>query len=562
VRFANAARCSGSCGGAKGARARSRAVAWRLADLALVAALAGALRLAALGGMADDPFYDGAVRSMGLSWHAFLTGAIDPAATVAIDKPPGALWLQVAATKLLGFHALALHLPAAIAGCVAVLALHDALRTLFGRRAAMAGAVALAVLPVAVITARSDTMDAMVAALDAVALALVARAIRGGRAGLLAFAGLALGLTFDVKPFEGLVAAPGLALMAWLGLPCGALRRTGVIVGAGAVLVVAALAWLAALPVVGGAHLPWAYGSSDGSAWNAALVYDGLGRLGARPDVHATAAALARVPAPPGPLRLLEPQDGVLVRIGIALVAALAVAALVLALRLPRGLDRAARAGWWGLLAWLATGVVLASFQKGLRPRYVEELDPAVAAVLGAGAVLVARRHALVLAGLAAVLATSLIVSVGAVAHRVEDSGAPGALSGARLGTISSWLRARQGAARDEVASATVARGAQIVARDGRDVLLLTAGPHPLVSERQLAADVQAGQVRAALLGGECGGSGRGCSPAESWIRAHGTDVSRRLGQPEPGLVWELSAGTTTGTTRSAASRRTPRQRR
>ena len=85
--------------------------------------------------MADDPFYDGAVRTMGGSWHAFLTGAIDPAATVAVDKPPGYLWLQVAATKVVGFGSVGLHLPAAIAGCVAVVALYDALRTLFGRAA-------------------------------------------------------------------------------------------------------------------------------------------------------------------------------------------------------------------------------------------------------------------------------------------------------------------------------------------------------------------------------------------------------------------------------------------
>jgi 4-amino-4-deoxy-L-arabinose transferase-like glycosyltransferase len=110
--------------------------------------------------MAGDPFYDGAARSMGTTWHALVTGAIDPAATVALDKPPGYGWLQVAATKLLGVDGLALHLPAALAGIVAVAALYDALRSLFGRRAAVAGALALAVLPIAVVTSRSDTMDA------------------------------------------------------------------------------------------------------------------------------------------------------------------------------------------------------------------------------------------------------------------------------------------------------------------------------------------------------------------------------------------------------------------
>jgi 4-amino-4-deoxy-L-arabinose transferase-like glycosyltransferase len=483
--------------------------------------------------MVDDPFYDGAARSMGLSWHAFVTGAIDPAATVALDKPPGYGWLQVAATKAFGFHTLALHLPAALAGCIAVAALYDALRTLFGRGAALAGACALAVLPVAVITARSDTMDAVVAALDVVALACVARAVRGDRPWLLAFAGLALGLTFEVKPFEGLVALPGLALMAAAGLP----RRRGWLVGAGAVTVVAALAWLVALPVLGGARLPWAYGSADGSAWNAALVYDGVGRLGDHVRAGATAAALARVPAPPGPLRLVSSRDGLGLRVGLELVAALLVAVLVV----PRG--RVARAGWWGLLTWLATGVVLASVQGGLRPRYLEGVDPAIAAVLGAGAVLAGRRW--VLGVLGAMLVASLAVSVVAVAQRTEDSGTPGALPAARVAALTGWLHGRG------VATATVSRGAQLVAGGRRGVVLLAVGRHPLVRPSQLAADVARGRVGGALLGTTCARTGRDCTGAARWIRDHGVPVAR-LG---PG-VYALSGGTTTGTPRSASSRR------
>jgi 4-amino-4-deoxy-L-arabinose transferase-like glycosyltransferase len=82
--------------------------------------------------VAVNPFYDAAVRSMGTSWHAFLTGAIDPSASIAIDKPPVDLWLQVASTRLLGFTPIALHLPEALGGILAVLALYDLLRVLFG----------------------------------------------------------------------------------------------------------------------------------------------------------------------------------------------------------------------------------------------------------------------------------------------------------------------------------------------------------------------------------------------------------------------------------------------
>jgi uncharacterized membrane protein YhaH (DUF805 family) len=484
---------------------------------------------------------------MGTSWHAFLTGAIDSSATVAVDKPPGYLWLQVVSTKVVGFGSIGLHLPAAIAGCVAVAALYDALRTLFGRPAALAGALALAVLPVAVITARSDTMDTVVAALDVVALAFVARAVRGQRPWLLLGAGLALGLTFDVKPFEGLVAVPGLALMAWMGLGH---RRLPALAGAGAVLAAAALAWLVGASVLGGGHLPWAYGSSDGSAWNAAFVYDGVGRLQTATARHvASAASLARIPAAAGPLRLFSPQDGLALRIGLELAAALIVAVVVLVRRAPAG--RVARAGWWGLLAWLVTGAVLASAQAGLRPRYLEAVDPAVAAVVGAGAVLAARRW--VLAGTGLVLLVALTVSLAAVARRVEDSGTPGALPAARLEALEPWLEHRGGA----VATSAVARGAQLVAGGDRGVVFLAAGRHALVGPGALAGDVADGRVRAALLGGACGATGRGCTPAEAWIRAHGTDVSRAVGQPARGIAFDLSAGTTSGSRTSAASRRT-----
>ena len=52
------------------------------------------------GGVPDDPFYDAAVRSMPLSLHNFLLGAYEPGGSLAVDKPPLDLWLQVLSTQL------------------------------------------------------------------------------------------------------------------------------------------------------------------------------------------------------------------------------------------------------------------------------------------------------------------------------------------------------------------------------------------------------------------------------------------------------------------------------
>src|SRR6202790_2646874 len=166
-------------------RGRLRHGEW--AAVALITAGAAALRLVGIGHVSPDPFYDAAVRSMGLSWHNFLFGAFEPGGSVAIDKPPVDLWLQVASVKLFGFSSTTLKLPEVFAGIVSVPLLFIAVRRMWNATAGLAAAAALALLPVEVITARSDTMDAVMMALIVVALVLILRACEtGGAAWLLA----------------------------------------------------------------------------------------------------------------------------------------------------------------------------------------------------------------------------------------------------------------------------------------------------------------------------------------------------------------------------------------
>src|SRR5919197_492058 len=148
-------------------RPAAGAAALRVLPETSVLVLACALRLVALGRVPTNPYYDAAVRSMGTSWAAFLAGAFEPGRRVGVDKPPGGLWL------------------------------------------------ALAVLPSAVIVARSDTMDAVMAALATTGVALVVKAARSGRVAPLLGAGALLGLAFDVKLTEALVAVAAAGVL-WL----------------------------------------------------------------------------------------------------------------------------------------------------------------------------------------------------------------------------------------------------------------------------------------------------------------------------------------------------------
>ena len=499
---------------------------------------------------------------MGTSWHALLVGAFEPGARVAIDKPPVDQWLQVASTMVFGFTTAALELPAAIAGTLAVAAVYDLGRVLFGRRAGLAAAAALAVLPVAVITARSDTMDSVMAALVALAAALTARAARSGRPSLLVAAGAVLGLAFEVKLFEALVAAPALVAL-WWGATEGDPRPRGIALGgAGVAFCAVALAWLCAVSLVPGPSRPFALGSANGSAWGAVFLYDGIDRLHAGPPPGAdppTAAALARAPAPPGIARLLSTHASLQGRVGLEIAAAVAALALALAGGAWARLDRGGRAGLGALAVWLACGLVLASAMHDLRPRYLEAFTPAIAAVLGVGAVLAARGRARVpvVLAFAGVIAVSLVLSVEAVAAHRTDSGRPGWIPPARVAALSAFLRGHDGTAADEVATVAPSKAAQLIARDGRPVLVLASvDGRPIVTPRALAADVASGRVRYALVGDRCVRPGTAaCTPVARWIRARGVDVSAAAGQPVRGFVYRLAGGPRPRTPTTARAR-------
>jgi len=394
------------------------------AGLALVSALAAALRLTHLGKVAPDPFYDAAVRSMTLSWHNFFFGAFEPGGSVSIDKPPVDLWLQVASVKLLGFSSTALKLPEALAGVASVPLLFAAVRRMWSTPAAFAAALALAVLPVEVLTSRSDTMDGVMMALIVLALLLIVRATENGSSAWLLAGAAVLGIAFDVKLLESLVALPGLAVLAYLGLPGSRRRRLLALSAAGAVYVVVALAWLGATFLAPAHDRPYAIGSTNGSAWNAAFVFNGTDRLsGKSPEPQSTVYESGRhypqatqserdhIPiVPPSATRLLTrigPLSGE--RLGLELLAALllGIPALLAGARAPQD-GRIRRAAGAGLAVWMLTGIALFSEMARLHPRYVEGFMPAVAAMLGIGVAWAAsassRARLLVLAGAMAVL--------------------------------------------------------------------------------------------------------------------------------------------------------------
>ena len=549
-----------------------------------IVALAAVLRLWKIDQAAYSPFYDAAVRSMGLSWHNFFFGALEPAASVSVDKAPVDLWLQVAATKLFGFNRTALHLPEALGGTASVALLYAIVRRDFGRLAAAIAALGLALLPMAVLTSRSDTMDSLMVAVLLAAFWASAHALRSGRARwVLVAAGLA-GLAFNIKLTQALVPLPALALL-WWGVRRGRERIVLAAVAA-TVLVVASMAWISIASLTPTAQRPYPIGSGNGSIYRVVFVFNGLDRL--RGNSNLLAPQLS--PSRPGPTRLLRSSSPFYgLRIGVEIVAAvsLAVAALLAAFgwppwRAPRRREPgelgvgAAVAG--GFAVWLFVAAVLFSIMRNLQPRYLETLSPAAPALIGiAVAALLARlrdrRAAALLAGalgLNAIYATyalahsskaGIVICLAATAaafallfaRRLQRRGsaalvaaivvalfaapaqasldlvdhnstdAPTTGSGAQLSPV---LRALGDGNRYEIATTNFYDIAGLIMTDARPVLVLNDVRGILIHLHKLQRLVHAGAVRYILIPHPCTG-GRHCPPTTPWSLRHAKLVHR-----------------------------------
>jgi 4-amino-4-deoxy-L-arabinose transferase-like glycosyltransferase len=630
-------------------RPASHAREWAIVALATIGA--AVLRLAHIGQVPPDPFYDAAVRSMSLSWHNFFFGVYEPGGSVSIDKPPVDLWLQVVSTKLLGFSSTTLKLPEALAGIVSVPALYLVVRKIWSATAGIAAAVAMAVLPVAVITARSDTMDGVMMLLLVLALGLFVRAAETGRTAWLLAGAAALGIAFDVKLLESVVALPGLAVFAYLGMDGARLRRLARLTAAAAVYVVVALSWLTATLLFPAHDRPYAIGSTNGSAWNAAFVFNGSDRLaGKSPEPGATVYEPGhRYPVatqeerdhipivPPAATRLFTtvgPLSGERLGLELAVALLLGIPALAWGVLEGRGgggdpgdpraapdegddssptKRRLRRAAAGGLGLWMLTGVVLYSHMVRLHPRYVEAFTPVVAAMLGIGVAwaaelparglrlawlavtlalvvyfgerlmygtpvawwvslagalgaigcalaarlspLPARMRTLAPAGvialaLVAVAAIPVKADSVAIANRVSDAGLVGQLPGSQQHPLSAYLLAHQDGAFYEVASESATAIGSLIVQDARPVLVLTTyDARVFTSIAKLQRLVAEGKVRYAFLNTFCYGTAQSVNPACSapvrWVRAHGTDVSRKAGLPQGGLLYLLPGART-----------------
>lgn len=224
-------------------------------------------------------FYAAGVRSMADSFHNFFFVAYDPGGFVTIDKPPLGFWLQAISVKLFGFTPFSLFLPQALAGVLAVLVLFFLVRRHFGVAAGLLAALALALSPLSVVTARNNTIDITLAFTLLLGAWAILRAAETGKWRWLLLSAALVGLGFNVKMLEAYLVVPAFGLLYLLAAPRRFRVRIGQLLVALLFLLAVSLSWAMVVDLTPASQRPYVGSSQDNSEINLAFGYNGVDRV-------------------------------------------------------------------------------------------------------------------------------------------------------------------------------------------------------------------------------------------------------------------------------------------
>ncbi|QKG19282.1 glycosyltransferase family 39 protein [Actinomadura verrucosospora] len=366
---------------------------WSRPALWAVLAVAAALYAWDLtsGGYANS-YYSAAVKSGTQSWKAFFFGSLDAGNYITVDKPPMALWAQELLARVIGFGTPALLLPQVAEGVAAVAILHATVRRAFGHPAALIAAAVLALTPITVAIDRDNNPDTLLVLLLVAAAWACQRAVETGRLRPLLLSAFLVGCGFNTKMLQAFLVVPAFALVYLIAARPPIVRRLLHLVAAGAALAVSSAWWMLIVDAVPASSRPYIGGSTDGTVWDLVIGYNGLGRVfgenngpgGGRGGPGGGGASFG---GQAGAGRLFNDIVGGQISWLIPFAVIALAACLLLLWKRPRtDLARAALLLWGG---WLAVHYVIFSFAEGtFHPYYTTALGPAIAALTGAGAVL------------------------------------------------------------------------------------------------------------------------------------------------------------------------------
>ncbi|MGC4191813.1 MAG: glycosyltransferase family 39 protein [Thermomicrobiales bacterium] len=380
------------------ARGRIRTEHAAIALIALLSLGIGLFRIDRLG--TANSYYAAAVQSMTQSWHAFLFVSFDRLGFVSVDKPPLGLWDQALLADVLGFHGWVIILPQVLALTGSVVLLFHLVNRVFGATAGLVAALALALTPISVATARNNTADSMLVFVLLLATWAVTTAIDRESAWCFTLGMALVGVGFNVKMMEAWLILPAL-LAAWVLSPSAkglrsriANRFIGLALG-GVALLVVSFSWMTFVQLTPTSERPWVDSTATNNVFSLAFGYNGLSRLlpsgwtifglrntGSTGPVSDVLTGGQVESGTQGIFRLLSPQLGA--QIGWLLPMALFGLAVSWGIHRWWTIDdrRTSLVIWGGWLLTVATFFSVAGF---FHRYYLVMLAPAIAALTGIG---------------------------------------------------------------------------------------------------------------------------------------------------------------------------------
>jgi 4-amino-4-deoxy-L-arabinose transferase-like glycosyltransferase len=333
------------------------------------------------------PYYTAAVRGMASSWHAFFYGAFDPGASITLDKLPGAFWPQALSVRFFGLNVWAVALPQVVEGVVTVAVLYHVVRRWAGPAAGLLAALVLTLTPVTVALNRHNLPDSLLVMLVVIAAALAQRATASGRLAPLLGCAAVVGLGFQAKMLGAWLVVPAFAASYLLAAPGPVRRRLKHVAAAGGVLLAVSGLWLTAVALTPASQRPYVDGTTNNNPFSLVFGYNAFSRFGSPGGSGLTTGSV--VPAGGGSAhwqllinRADASQYGWLMPVALLVVAC----GLIWLRQAPRGDQLRAGLLMWGL--WLLVGVAAFSLSNRVHAYYTSLLAPAVAALCGAGLVL------------------------------------------------------------------------------------------------------------------------------------------------------------------------------
>ncbi len=341
-----------------------------------------------------NSFYSAAVQAGSANWEAFLFGSSDAANSITVDKPPASLWVMALSVKLLGLSSFAILMPQVLMGVASVGVLYATVRRHFGAAAALIAGATLALTPIAVLMFRFNNPDALLTLLMVLAAWATVRAIEKASLRWFLLVGVFIGFAFLTKTLQAFLVVPGFALAYLVAATTTFGRRVVHVLLGGVAIIVSAGWWVALIELIPQSMRPYIGGSQNNSFLELTFGYNGFGRItgnetgsigGGGGGGTGTGTGTGMWGAT-GLTRMFDSEIGGQISWLIPAALILLVAGLVLRGRRPRTDSRRAAYLVWG--SWLIVTMVTFSLMAGIfHAYYTIALAPAVAALLGMGAV-------------------------------------------------------------------------------------------------------------------------------------------------------------------------------